>query len=391
MTSLKKIRNKVFYYLLGFCLVSNAIMLIPNRMILYMIGLAFLFFFAIKYNNSSSHKGNLFLAFGASCLLSSIINLVFDYRLLLFGCIIFFITPVTCSRKLMVFREKFIFHTLMLFPLLTIASLYCYYAGINLMAREKGDVSWDFSAFFPHSMWLAAAVGLSNVVLIWLIFSTSTKILKISYTFLLLLSIYMSILAASRSALFASLLAMIFCLVLKLREIKKVIIVGILLSAFTSFAVPIYLTGAQRMQAKFENAQGKYGSRTDLFEAGIRHFKKNPLFGVGFAVSYGITGEKQIGRMESGSGWLSILFQTGVLGFSIVVVILFKSLKVIKYTRYDNKLLLFASSLAFLCLHSMFEGYILTTGYYPCILFWVLLGYLYSYPCYKQYLIKGTY
>lgn len=131
MTSLIYIvKKEILYYFLAFCLISNAIMFIPNRMSFYMVGIALLIFFAIKYNKPSN-KGYMFLVFYGMCLLSSTINLVFDYRLFLFACIILFMTPITISRKIMLFREKFIFSSLMVFPILTIASLYCYYAGIK--------------------------------------------------------------------------------------------------------------------------------------------------------------------------------------------------------------------------------------------------------------------
>ena len=87
--------------------------------------------------------------------------------------------------------------------------------------------------------------------------------------------------------------------------------------------------------------------------------------------------------MESGSGWLSILFQTGIAGFVIICTLLLKTRKVFPYIFNDYKLLLFFCSFLYLCLNSIFEGYLLTVGYYPCILFWTLLGFLHLYPYYK--------
>lgn len=149
--------------------------------------------------------------------------------------------------------------------------------------------------------------------------------------------------------------------------------------------LPYYLSGAQRMIDKFESNKGRYGSRTELINTGVKYFKETPVLGVGFAVSYNSLGEKKVGRMESGSGWLSILFQTGLLGFSIVCFILMGLRRILKYIWKDYELLLYLFAFAYLCLHSLFEGYLLTVGYYPCILFWCLLGYLYTYPYYIFY------
>jgi hypothetical protein len=383
---LQYLKNNLKYILLAFSLISSAIVVIPFREYIYYMGLIYLFYYSLRNFKQKISYGTCFLFFLLSCYISSLIALIFDYRLFAFTGIIISCTSITMSKKLFIFRKRYLFNCLMTFPFLSIASLLCYYLGINYFTfadGSKGSIL-DFSGFFPHPMWLGAATGLSNIVLIWLIFTTQKIALKIVYTLILLLSIYMSIIAASRSAFFASLLSMVFFLILKLRDIKKIIILGSIISILTIITIPIYLSGAERMQDKFENAEGKYGSRTGIVTIGIKHFKENPLFGTGFAVSYNSENEKVIGRMESGSGWLSILFQTGIIGFTIVIISVSKIYKVIKYTKYDNKLLLFINSFLFLCLHSIFEGYILTIGYYLCILFWTLLGYLYSYQHYKK-------
>lgn len=385
MTSIiKKIKKEIFYYFLAFCMISNAIMLIPNRMTLYMVGLALLIFFAIKDNKFSSHRGSMFLVFYTMCLLSSTINFVFDYRLLLFGCIIFFMTPVTYSSKLMIFREKFIFNSLMIFPLLTIASLYCYYAGINMMSQEEGDVSWDFSAFFPHSMWLAAAIGIANTTLMWLILHTNKFIYKLFFIILLLASVFLSVVAASRTALIASSISMFYILFIKSRNLKRLLAYSIIIASILSIIYPFYLKSSTRIQAKIEYSQGNiFKSRGEHFEEGFKHLKESPLIGAGFATAY-FYGRKVTGRLESGSGWLSVLFQTGILGFSSLVAIIFQLRKSFTFILRYKRLQLFSAVFLFLCLHSCFEGYILTTGYYLCILFWSLLGYLYAVPFYYK-------
>ena len=102
---------------------------------------------------------------------------------------------------------------------------------------------------------------------------------------------------------------------------------------------------------------------------------------IGHTYAY-INNEKVVGRIESGSGWLSILFQMGLLGAISILYIILGTIKTFKISRKskDKKLILYESVFVFLCAHSCFEGYILTPGYYPCILFWTILGYLTAYP-----------
>lgn len=387
MTSLIYIvKKEILYYFLAFCLISNAIMFIPNRMSFYMVGIALLIFFAIKYNKPSN-KGYMFLVFYGMCLLSSTINLVFDYRLFLFACIILFMTPITISRKIMLFREKFIFSSLMVFPILTIASLYCYYAGINMMSREDGDVSWDFSAFFPHSMWLAAAIGIANTTLMWLILNTNKVVYKLFYIIVLLASIFLSVVAASRTALIASSISMIYILFIESKNLRKLLLYIIISVSLLSIAYPYYIKSSTRIQAKIEYAEGNtFKSRSEHFQGGFKHLKESPIVGSGFATAY-YYDKKVIGRLESGSGWLSVLFQTGILGFTTLIIIMIQLRRSFSYIRKYKRLHLFSATFLFICLHSCFEGYILTSGYYLCILFWSLLGYLYAVPYYykKEY------
>ena len=377
------ILNNIQYLLLALSLVSGAIVVIPFGTQIYMAGLFYLLCYSLINRCNNWYLGRYYILFLIACLLSCIVSNSYNIRFFVFVLIVFSFTPITISNKLFNFRKRYLKHCLMLFPIISIISLYCYIYDINYYSHVGNEL--DFSALFPHSMWLGAAVGLSNIVTLWLMFSTNKWIERSICIIVLLLSIYVAVVAASRSALFASLISMSIFIIVKLNNVKKNIIVGCVIITATIILLPTYLSGAERMQKKFEGSKGKYGSRTELFTIGFKHFEESPIFGVGFAVSYNAKGEKIVGRLESGSGWLSILFQTGILGFSVISLIMLKLYKVFRYLREDDELFLFMFAFLYICLHSIFEGYILTVGYYPCILFWCLLSYLYTYPYYKEY------
>ena len=376
------ILNNIQYLLLALSLVAGAIVVIPFGTQIYMAGLFYILCYSLKYRSDVYFLGFYYILFLITCFFSCVVSNTYNIRFFAFILILVSFTPITISNKLFVFRKLYLKHCLMLFPFLSIISLICYIFDINYYVRLRNEL--DFSAIFPHSMWLGAAVGLSNIVILWLLFLTKKLTRRFILFIILLLSIYVSVVAASRSALFASLISMIILIIIKLNNLKKTIIIGCLISLATVILLPTYLSGAERMKRKFESSKGKYGSRTELFSAGFSHFEESPIFGVGFAVTYNLKGEKKVGRLESGSGWLSILFQIGIIGFIVISIIMLKLYKVLYYIREDNDLILFVFAFAYLCLHSIFEGYILTVGYYPCILFWCLLGYLYTYPYYKR-------
>lgn len=377
------IKNNLLFYFFAFCLISSSLVIIPYGIVFYMIGLFFMFVFTFKYKVASKEKRlSPFLIFVMACILSSFVSGLFDYRLLTFIITIFCCTPLMESRKVYEFREKYLKYSLQIFPLISLISLWCYYRGINYFQTEDIGQGLDFSGIFPHPLWLGAAVGLANVVLCWQIFEAKNKLGKVLLLLFLIMSIYVSVISASRSALISSLVVILLYLFLRTRKIKKTLCYLLIAAAIGFISYPFLSSRSQRIMYKNEQSEGKYGSRTGIWQEGFRHFENEPIFGSGFGTKYDGE-EKKIGRLESGSGWLSVLFQTGIVGFVSLLFILLKAKKNIKYILKNHSSHLYLLAFVFLCLHSLFEGYILTSGYYLCILFWMLLGYIYSYKKYR--------
>lgn len=386
-TFCQDIKRNILFYILSFCLISSSIVVIPNGIVFYIGGLFILLYKGYAMGKYSSN-GKLFLALSIACFLSSLVNDIWDYRLLIFILLLIACTPVIDSEQIFVFRGKYLFYSLIIFPFLSMAAIYCFFAGINMYTPDVsnfkyGISGYDFSAFYNHPMWLAASVGLANVVYTWLFFQTPKTIYKIVIFVGLFFSIMISFVSGSRSALIASIVAMYSLVLLMSENTKKIITYTLYVGVIAVILMPFYMNYSQRMVMKMEAGKGQiYGSRTEIFVSGFAHFWDNPLFGSGFATQWR-NGRFYVGRFESGSGWLSILFQLGIVGTVIVGVILAKVRKAIKYMQYDKRLILYFSCFVFLCAHSCFEGYILTSGYYLCILFWMLLGHLTCYPYHK--------
>lgn len=374
------IKEEALYYLLTFCLFSSSIVpFFSWGRYLYFVSLLLIAVYSIK--NSVTHvHGTLFFLFLAACLLSCLLNVTFDYRFWAFVGLVIVLTPITCSWKLYGFRRHLLFAFLMLFPLCSLLAVYCFFTGINYF----GENPLDFSAFFPHPMWLAAAVGIANIVFLWLMYSTRYVLLKVLFGVALLVSLYLSVVAASRSALIASILAMLILVVVRAQSWRKILQSLAMIAVVCSVLFPTYIVASKRIQSKFENPEGVFASRRDIFTNGFEHFYDSPLCGAGFAVGYNAENQRVVGRMESGSGWLSILFQVGIVGFVVMFVILYRLRRIYPFLRKDRLIQLYVSVFLFLCFHSGFEGYLLTVGYYLGPLFWLLLGYLYVTPDYQR-------
>lgn len=369
-------KSFVLFAILAFCMFASSSPLVPGGIVFYAAGIVSSFLYCILKRRTLK-RGKMFVWFIVACYLTCFINQEFDYRLYIFTLIMITFTPIMDSLAIRNFRATYLTFCLYAFPIISLICLYCYYAGINMMSYEDGDVSWDFSAIFPHSMWLGAAVGLSNVVCMWNVIHSSKK-LRVFWTAVLLSSLYLSVVSASRSALVASLIAIFLLLLANAKNIKKFLKYTIVVVVTISLLYPLYYNSADRMIAKNEHSEGTYGSRTEIFADGFDHFFEQPVFGSGFAVSYR-DGKKYVGRLESGSGWLSILFQTGIVGFFIMMALLKPIKYKMIYIRKDKRFQFFFFPFVFICCHSFFEGYILTSGYYLCILFWLLLTCIVSY------------
>ncbi|MCH3980541.1 MAG: O-antigen ligase family protein [Prevotella sp.] len=376
-------KKNIIFIILALCLIASAVGHLSFGNALYYSGLIIIMLYELGHAaNGYANLGLPFLLFGLCCVISSIVNWVFDPRLLAFLGVIICATPILYSRKIDLFRRQYLVVALAVFPILSLVNLYCYYAGINYFEiLSIDDINeLDFSGLFPNPMWLAAAVGIANTVLIWSIFTVHNKILKALFTFVILLSFFLSVISASRSALFASLVVVMICIFLYAKTMKRKLVYVSLILLLGIAVAPIYLKNSERIQMKNENTD-KYGSRTALFEQIEENVNYSPIVGVGFAGNYHM-GKVSTGRTETGSGWLSILSQTGIAGFALILFLTISAiLKVFPYVSKgdDQQIRLFFLVFIFLCIHSLFEGYLLTVGYYPCILFWLLLGYLYSY------------
>jgi len=376
-----KLKVNYLYIILSLCLVSSSLAVIPMGLVIYstgiLIGIIYIFRKRLYFQNK------VFVFFLIISYLSSIIGGLWDYRIFVFTALFIFVTPIFNSKNVFIFRLKYILYSLSIFPVIALVSLYCYFAGINMMSLNDGDVSWDFSALFWHSMWLGAANGLSNIVLLWLLTKRTNKTLQIILILWLLSSVFLSIVSGSRSALLASVIAMSYLIYLKTTDLKKLIKYILIIGSILIVSIPFYYNYAGRMLAKMEyqEVEGET-SRANIFKMRILDFKDSPIIGVGFAVGrHAESGKKEIGRMESGSGWFSIVSQTGIIGLLTVLFIIYSAyIRVRRFIKKDSILQLLISIFLYLCLHSLFEGYILTSGYYLCILFWGILGLLYVYP-----------
>ena len=208
-------RNNKIELLITFCIFSN---LYPYNIptFVYYIGLAFLAFKMSRNKVRFESKYAIYVVFLAVVWLSSIVNMAVDLRLILFTAILVMCGPFITSLRWHLFKKKLMYNFVIGFAATVIISLIAKVKGVNNQllrfggesAMQYGGVD-EFSGYAKFPMWNSAAAAMSVILFAYLLFRNKEKSAKYQYIFLfmLLASIYVCLLSASRSAFGLAVLA----------------------------------------------------------------------------------------------------------------------------------------------------------------------------------------
>lgn len=331
----------------------------------------------------------IFAFFLVWILFGMVMNNVFPIQYAYFVLMIACASPIFSSYDAFVFRTKLLYALCLILPIVTILNLYAYQTGINMyieiMTLER-VASYNFSGYLHHPMWLAALNGMSNVSLLYLYYKQkeSNWWIKGAIVVMLIFSLYLSVVAASRAALAASLLAMATMVYFESKTSGKLVRSAVIIGVLAYLLIPFITSDSTAMQTKINAEQrGEMSSRDVSWGLRLDEFKESPIWGVGFVTGYAFKGWKTSGTLETGSGWLAILAQTGIVGALFFFVFIKRAALTIDEIKENGGLLiLFSCIFIYLAAHSVFEGYIYTAGYCPCMFFWLTLSFFYEYNKY---------
>lgn len=365
-----------------FCILSN---LFPFFMpkILYYIGLALLGYKMVKMGVKQNKNSHLFILFILLIVTSSVINMMLDLRLVLFAFILILTCPIYTSLKWHLYKKKIMRNLFVGFVGVVMLNIYAKMTGFNLRAMMQ---QWEdltdkqFSGFCDQPMWLSAAAAVSTIYCAYLVFVQEKKKRSQQYINILLLlcSIYITMISGSRSAFVAAMgstCIVLYLLVKNKGRLIKYVIGSVLLAAVLS---PIFMDrktfGAMMAKQEYQKEIGQT-SRDQIWDDRMAEFKSSPLIGVGFG-AHGVGYEKEVSRVETGGGWISILAQTGILGLILALGIIFKAYTPIRKIRQDNSMMCIYAAYFFFIVHSIVEGYMFQGGWYLCLIFWMVIGLL---------------
>lgn len=376
------IKNNKFEVFVTFCILSNLFPFFLSKNIYY-VGLALLADkmtqMGVRWNKSAT----LFVLFILLIAISSLVNMMLDLRMVLFAFVLLLSCPIYTSIKWHLYKRKLMKCLFVGFVGVVLLNMYAKMTGFNLRALTQ---QWEdltdkqFSGYCDQPMWLSAAAAVATIYCAYLVFSQQrkTKGRKFVYIVLLLCSIYITMISGSRAAFMAAIGAMCVALYLlvknKGRLIKYIIgsaVVAILLS-------PVLFSrktmGAMMAKQEYQEEVGRT-SRDAVWADRMAEFKSSPLIGVGFG-AHGVGEAKEVSRVETGGGWISILSQTGIIGLFLALSIIVKAFTPIHKIRQDSSMICIYAAYFFFIVHSIVEGYMFQGGWYLCLVFWMVIGLL---------------
>lgn len=347
---------------------------------MYYVAFVMIYWKFSRFESIFHPKTILFIGLIAFLWFTTIVGNALDFRLALFSFILYMFRP-TGSVELHQYKKKLMKNIYWGFGLVTIANLYAKWAGINL----KRGAEWmeahrgfsEFSGFASHPMWTSCAAAISTTFFVSLAFRQieMPKWQRYGCFAMILVSLYITMISASRAAFFLSLACSALIIWMQTEKItslmRNVLIVGFVAIFFT----PILIDNATAMLNK-KNAlkvTTKNTSRDALWAERIAEFESSPVIGIGFA-AHGVGRHKAVGRKETGGGFITVLAQTGIIGIIFILLIWTAAIVLPKQVGNDPNMILIYSSFIFFSIHSIIEGYMFQGGWYLCLVIWLIIG-----------------
>lgn len=376
------IKHNKIELLITICILSNLFPFYLGTNIYY-VGLGLMAYKMKQMRVKHNKNATLFILFVMLIAVSSFVNMMLDLRMVLFAFVLFLSCPIYTSLRWHLYKRKLMKCLFVGFVGVVLVNMYAKVTGFNLRALTQ---QWDdltdkqFSGFCDQPMWLAAASAVSTIYCAYLVFSQrkKTTIERNIYIGLLLCSIYITMISGSRAAFLAAMGATCVALYLlvknKGRLIKYVIGSAVVVVMLSPVLFSRETTGAMMAKQEYQEETG-ITSRDAIWADRMAEFKSSPLIGVGFG-AHGIGEDKEVSRVETGGGWISILSQTGIIGLILALSIIVKAFTPIRKIRQDNSMICIYAAYFFFIVHSIVEGYMFQGGWYLCLIFWMVIGLL---------------
>lgn len=356
----------------------------------YFIGLLLLFIKYLKVNPRNHPMGGVYRAFIVLLWFSSIIGFVLDLRLLLFTIVLLVAMPYN-SLPWHYYKLKLLRNFYIGFAVVTLLNFYAKLIGYNYLSIFQDEYTmnkqFEFSGFGRFAMWTSCAAAISTMVFTSYVFRNTHKklIIKCFCYGMILVSLYVTIISASRSAFFLAIATSLLTIKLQTKR-NGALMRNLLLLAVGAFLfAPVLIDSSEAMLRKKNGLKitTKNTSRDALWGERMEEFQSSPIWGIGFA-AHGVGENKRVGRNESGGSFISVLAQTGLIGFVLVLIIWAKATNMPRQLPDDPNVILTYGAFVFMSIHCIIEGYMFQAGWYLCLIIWLVVGVMIENKTYKK-------
>lgn len=347
---------------------------------MYYIAFGMIYYKFHKIGMSTHPKAVLFTGLILFLWITTIVGNALDFRLVIFSVVLFLFKPSN-SIPLHQYKIKLLKNIFWGFGLATLANFYAKQAGINM----KRGAEWmelnrgfsEFSGFASHPMWTSCAAALSTIFFVSLAFRhwKMKKWQRYACYGMILISLYITMISASRSAFFLSLGCSALIIWMQTTKITSLMRNALIVGFTALFFAPILMDNSAAMMNKKNSLKvtTENTSRDRLWAQRMAEFNSSPVIGIGFA-AHGVGTNKRVGRNESGGGFISVLAQAGIIGAVFIALIWAAAIALPKTIGKDPDMILTYAGFVFFSIHSIVEGYMLQAGWYLCLIIWLIIG-----------------
>lgn len=359
------LKNKVYLHLIKFSLLLNScFLLVPNKFKAYPIVILLLFSFIFytkteKKNSYSLNKtfliGALFFIYLASCLYSSQTNEAFFKLSTIASLIAYPIIFELLKSSNFIISKKEIITVFKAFSFST--TLFCIISFIYFWRQEFNFyetiihffnlIDIRLGIFSIHPIYLAIYIGISILMLVFLIHDSHYLFLKIAFSFLsLFLAIILIILMRKGPIIY--LLLPLFLLLANFLKIKRTIIILLLVLAGIVFFVKI--VPKYQNENRFneltsntlnEKPESSISIRYRVYQCVVEKISENPFFGYGLGsvkshldpcyISKNIDLSKK--NYNSHNQFFSVVLTAGFIGLAIYLFSIYKIYKILNQKK----------------------------------------------------------
>jgi len=312
------------------------------------------------------------------------------FRFISFLMVIGLIGPLFSSSKFYAFRYYVFSKTNLAILVLGAGSFLTRVLPLGVPAGRGG-----WSGFFVHTMILGPMAAIALMLSFYLFYLEKGKDYPIKKRIIFFqvcigFSFISLLLASSRTAILACVAGLLFFFYKIYQErFAKFLYSIIIVTVLTAGTYPLWSQYTSGIQQKMESSEKRgdlTASRTSIWQARLLEFSQSPIYGIGFSHLMYTGGnpkdKEDDGKIEPGSSFLAILAMTGILGFSVFIILFVGYLFFLLTNKFDTlSTAVLGSLLIFFILHMLAEGYVLSSGGVLFFYVWLLLG---NIDMYKQ-------